>query len=261
MSAAVERCGVVEDAFQRISPYLTATTIQVAVLVGAVSVLSTFVKNIGTLTMLIPVAFFIARRTGSTPSNLFMPMAFGSLLGGIVTPVGTSPNIIVARVREEIVGEPFSMLDFTSVGICLALTGVTFLTFAWQLLPQDRKGAAPMDAAFILEDYATEARVPRGSPAIGKTVAELEPMVDDEVFMVVRERARHFAPVENSSIRADDILLIEGEPTALDRIVDKAKLKLRRSHAGSSHREFASRRSHAIADRARRAIRCPLVGG
>ena len=228
VSAAVERSGVVEDVFQRIGPYLTTTTIQVAVLVGAVAVLSAFVKNIGALTMLMPVAFFIARRTESTPSNLLMPMAFGSLLGGIVTLIGTSPNIIVSRVREQIVGEPFGMFDFTPVGICIALAGVAFLTFAWRLLPQDRKGAATMDAAFILEGYTTEARVPKDSPAIGKTVAELEAMADDEVevFMIVRGRTRHFAPAENSSVRADDILLIEGEQAALDRIVDKAKLEL-----------------------------------
>lgn len=228
VSAAVERSGVVEDVFQRIAPYLTTTTIQVAVLVGAVTVLSAFVKNIGALTMLIPVAFFIARRTESAPSNLLMPMAFGSLLGGIVTLIGTSPNIIVSRVREQIVGEGFGMFDFTPVGICIAVAGVAFLTFAWRLLPQDRKGAASMDAAFILEGYTTEARVSKDSPAIGKTVAELEALADDEVevFMIVRGRTRHFAPDEKSLVKVDDVLLIEGEQAALDRIVDKARLEL-----------------------------------
>jgi di/tricarboxylate transporter len=228
VSAAVERSGVVEDVFQRISPYLTTTTIQVAVLVGAVTVLSGFVKNIGALTMLMPIALFIARRTGGTPSNFLMPMAFGSLLGGIVTLIGTSPNIIVARVREQIVGEPFSMFDFTPVGVCIALAGVAFLAFAWRLLPQDRRGVATMDSAFILEGYATEARVPRGSPAIDKTVSQIEAMADDEaeVFMVVRDRTRHFVPKDDSLIKADDILLIEGQPSALERIIDKAKLEL-----------------------------------
>lgn len=228
VSAAIERSGVVEDAFERIAPYLTTTTIQVAVLAGAVTLLSAFVKNIGALTMLIPVAFFITRRTRSTPSNLLMPMSFGSLVGGIVTLVGTSPNIIVARVREEIVGEPFSMFDFSPVGVCIALAGVAFLTFGWRLLPQGRRGAAPIDAAFILEGYTTEARVPRASPIIGKTIAQLETIADDEVevAMIVRERTRHLTPAENLTIRADDILLIEGEPASLDRVVDKANLEL-----------------------------------
>jgi di/tricarboxylate transporter len=228
VSAAVERSGIVSDVFQRIGPYLTTTTVQVAVLVGTVTVLSGFVKNIGALAMLMPVAFFVARRNKSTPSNFLMPMAFGSLLGGIVTLIGTSPNIIVARVREQIVGEPFGMFDFTPVGICIALAGVAFLTFGWRLLPQDRKGAASMDAAFILEGYTTEVRVPRYSPAIDKTVGQLEGMADDEVevAMIVRERTRHFAPADDSVVRVDDILLIEGQTAALERIVDKAKLEL-----------------------------------
>ena len=228
VSAAVERSGIVADVFQRIGPYLTTTTVQVAVLVGTVTVLSGFVKNIGALAMLMPVAFFVARRNRSTPSNFLMPMAFGSLLGGIVTLIGTSPNIIVARVREQIVGEPFGMFDFTPVGICIALAGVAFLTFGWRLLPQDRKGAASMDAAFILEGYTTEARIPKYSPAIDKTVGQLEAMADDEVevAMIVRERTRHFAPADDSVVRADDILLIEGQPAALERIVGKAKLEL-----------------------------------
>jgi di/tricarboxylate transporter len=131
-------------------------------------------------------------------------------------------------VREEIVGELFSMFDFTPVGICIALAGVAFLAFAWRLLPQDRKGVAPMDSAFILEGYTTEARVPTASPAIDKTVSQIEAMADDEaeVFMVVRERTHHFVPEDDSLIKADDILLIEGQPSALDRIVDKAKLEL-----------------------------------
>ena len=93
-------------------------------LVGAVTLLSAFVKNIGALAMLMPVAFQLARRTGTSPSRFLMPMAFGSLLGGIVTLVGTSPNIIVSRVREEMTGEPFGMFDFTPVGAGIALAGV-----------------------------------------------------------------------------------------------------------------------------------------
>jgi len=229
VSAAVGRSGVIEDALARIGPYLTTRTIQVAVLVGTVTALSAFVKNIGALAMLMPVAFQLARKTNGSPSIYLMPMAFGSLLGGIVTMVGTSPNIIVARLRGELVGEPFGMFDFTPVGIGLAVAGVVFLAFGWRLLPRDRKAAADMDAAFTLEGYTTEASVPEDSPAVGKTVGEIEAMAEGiEVFMIVRARSRRFAPAENTPIRAGDILLIEGEPAALDRVVDKAGLKLAR---------------------------------
>jgi di/tricarboxylate transporter len=233
VSAAVGRSGVIEDALVRVAPYLTTRSIQVAVLVGTVMALSAFVKNIGALAMLMPVAFSLARKTNASPSIYLMPMAFGSLLGGIVTLVGTSPNIIVARLRAELVGEPFGMFDFTPVGLGLAVGGVVFLSLAWRLLPRDRKGASTMDAAFTLEGYTTEASVPENSLAVGKTVGELEAMADGvEVFMLVRGRAGRLVPSDNTKIKAGDILLIEGEPAALDRVVDKADLKLAREESG-----------------------------
>ena len=166
VSAAVARSGVVER-----GPHAGALSHhphrQIVALVGSVTLLSGFVKNIGALAMLMPIAFQLARRTGTSPSSLLMPMSFGALLGGIVTLVGTSPNIIVSRVREQILGEPFHMFDFTPVGAGIAIVGVIFLTFGWRLLPQDRKGAVSMDAAFNLEGYTTEVTVPEDSPAAG----------------------------------------------------------------------------------------------
>ena len=132
-------------------------------LTATVTVLSAFVKNIGALAMMMPVAFQLARRNDKPVSAVLMPMAFGSLLGGIVTLIGTSPNIIVSRVREELTGQPFGMFDFTPVGAGLAIAGVIFLSFGYRLLPRGRKGQASMDAAFNLEGYTTEAVVPEDS--------------------------------------------------------------------------------------------------
>src|ERR671917_527997 len=169
VSAAVAKSGILEAGLNRVGPYLRTTQLQIVVLVGVVTVLSAFVKNIGALAMMIPVAFQIARRTNTPPSSFLMPMAFGSLLGGIVTLIGTSPNIIVSRVREELTGQPFSMFDFAPVGALLALAGVIFLSFGYRLLPRGRKGSASMDAAFKLEGYTTEVMVPEEAPLIGKT--------------------------------------------------------------------------------------------
>ena len=90
--------------------------------------------------MLMPIAFQLARRTG-TSSSLLMPMSFGALLGGIVTLVGTSPNIIVSRVREQLLGQPYNMFDFTPVGAGIAIAGFLFLVFGWRLLPQNIQGS------------------------------------------------------------------------------------------------------------------------
>ena len=228
VSAAVARSGVVDIVLRRVSPYLSSTRMQVLGLVGAVTVLSAMVKNIGALSMLMPVAFQLARRTGTSPSHLLMPMAFGSLLGGLMTLIGTSPNIIVSQMREEITGEPFRMFDFLPVGLGLALAGVVFLAFGYRLLPPARKGAASMDAAFNISGYTAEVRIPADSPAVGMTVAELEELGEGEVNVttIIRERFRRYTPAGHWTLNVDDVLLMEGEPSALERVVAQAKLRL-----------------------------------
>jgi di/tricarboxylate transporter len=228
VSAAVAHSGVIERLIRPLSPYLTRTGMQVVVLTASVTALSAFVKNIGALAMMMPVAFQLARRNQTPVSALLMPMAFGSLLGGIVTLIGTSPNIIVSRVREEMTGQPFGMFDFTPVGIGLAIAGLVFLSFGYRLLPHGRKGQASMDAAFNVEGYTTEVLVPAESPIVGKTVGKLTEMSENDVdvLMILRKRSRRYDPAEDATFETDDILLLQGEPNALERIVGEAKLKL-----------------------------------
>ncbi|HEX9754046.1 MAG TPA: SLC13 family permease [Methyloceanibacter sp.] len=235
VSAAVARSGVVERVVRMLGPYLTTITRQIVALVGSVTLLSGFVKNIGALAMLMPIAFQLARRTGTSPSSLLMPMSFGALLGGIVTLVGTSPNIIVSRVREQILGEPFNMFDFAPVGAGIAVVGFLFLVFGWRLLPRHRKGAASMDAAFSLEGYTTEVTVTEDSPAAGVTVKALEELGEGEteVITLIRGGTRRYEPAGNVVIKPGDILILQGEPAALERIVALEKLKLTRE--GKSH--------------------------
>jgi di/tricarboxylate transporter len=230
VSTAVARSGVIETALRPLAPWLTTPTVQVFALTAVVAALSGFVKNIGALAMMMPVAFQIARKTGTPPSAMLMPMAFGSLLGGIVTLVGTSPNIIVSRVREEITGQPFGMFDFTPVGVILAIGGVAFLAFGWRLIPE-RKGAASMDAAFTLESYTTEVSVPEESEFAGKTVRELEALGegDVELLAILRRSQRNSSPSGGVKLRGGDIIILRGEPSALERVVAAAKLQLVRN--------------------------------
>jgi di/tricarboxylate transporter len=235
VSAAVARSGVIERVARALGPYLVTIHRQIVALVGSVTLLSAFVKNVGALAMLMPIAFQLARRTGTSASSLLMPMSFGALLGGTVTLVGTSPNIIVSRVREELLGEPFGMFDFTPVGAGIAIAGFLFLLFGWRLLPRDRKGAASMDAAFNLVGYTTEVTVPEDSPAAGVTVKALEELGEGEteVITLIRGGTRRYEPAGNVVLKSGDILILQGEPTALERIVALEKLRLTRE--GKSH--------------------------
>jgi di/tricarboxylate transporter len=232
VSAAVSKSGVLEVALNRVAPYIRSTQMQVVVLVAAVTLLSAFVKNIGALAMMIPVAFQMARKTRTPPSSLLMPMAFGSLLGGIVTLVGTSPNIIVSRVRDELTGEPFAMFDFAPVGLGIALAGVTFLAFGYRLLPGGRRAEASLDEALDIKDYVTEARVPASSELVGRTVADLLALAESGVRVagLVRNETRTAKPLPDAVIRENDLLLLEGEPKSLERVVAGGGLKLSREH-------------------------------
>jgi len=230
VSAAVSRSGVMEAAIAYIGPWARSTRAQVFLLVTAVTVLSAFIKNIGALAMMIPVAFQLARRTRTPPSSLLMPMAFGSLLGGLVTLIGTSPNIIVSRVRGELTGEPFEMFDFAPVGLGIAVTGVAFLTIGYRLLPGGRRATASIDEALDIKNYITEAQVLPDSVVAGQTIADLRKLAEEEVAVsaIIRNNDRRSTPLPDATIRAADTLILEGEPAALERVVARAKLKLAR---------------------------------
>ncbi|MFP5516563.1 MAG: SLC13 family permease [Alphaproteobacteria bacterium] len=226
ISAAVGRSGVVEAAMRPLAARMTTVWTQVAILAGAVTLLSAIVKNIGALAIFMPIALQVARRTGTPVSMLLMPMAFGSLLGGLMTLVGTSPNIIVSRVRAEMTGEPFHMFDFTPVGLVIAVFGVAFLAVGYRLLPKGRAAAA--GPAFNIDDYTAEARLPAGSQFVGRTVAELEAVGEGEVTLaaIVRENYRRYVPSGHWVLFADDILVLEGDTTALAELVKRAGLKM-----------------------------------
>jgi di/tricarboxylate transporter len=229
VSAAISRSGVVEILMKPLVPRMRTSAMQVAVLASAVTALSAFVKNIGALAIFIPIALQVARRTEKPASRLLMPLAFGSLLGGLITLIGTSPNIVVSRVREQISGEPFGMFDFAPVGVCLAVTGVAFLTVGWRLLPRIRKGAgATPETRFSIEDYTTEVRLPAGSPYVGKTVRDLEALGDGDVTVaaIIREGYRRYIPAGYWPLFEDDILVLEADTHALSRLVASAKLEL-----------------------------------
>ena len=228
LSTAIARSGAVETLMRPILPHLTSAQRQVWTLVAGVLLLSMVTKNVGALAIFMPIALQLARRTGTSPSTLLMPMAFASLIGGIVTLVGTSPNVIVSKVRADLTGQPFGMFDYAPVGLCVAATGFLFLCLGWRLLPRRESGARAMDAAFNLERYTTEANLPAGHPGIGGTIAELEAASDGDVRIatVLRERFRRYPASPDFRLRANDVLLLTGEPDALERFIARTGLML-----------------------------------
>lgn len=245
ISAAVQRSGVIERALRSVSKRVTSLRGQLLVLAGSVGVASALVKNIGALAMMMPAAFQMAKKSKASPSALLMPMSFASLLGGLMTLVGTSPNIIVSRSREELLGQPFGMFDYTPVGFCLLVIGLLYLSVAYRLIPADRRAAPTMGEALDIKGYVTEVIVPEGSPAIDETVAEFLDRHEHEVTITQMLRAgMRSAPEPHQTLRAGDTLILGGEPDALERAIAGDKLKLegeeRRERDGDKEKDEKS---------------------
>ncbi|PZU61513.1 MAG: SLC13 family permease [Brevundimonas sp.] len=228
VSAAFAKSGIVEMALKRVMPYLKTERSQVPVLTTAVTLLSMVTKNVGALAIMMPVALQVARRTGTPQSRLLMPMAFGAMAGGMVTLVGTSPNILVAEVRQDIVGQPFQMFDYAPVGLALTAAALAFLAFGYRLLPKDRTGALGLSAALSANAYLTEAHAPEDWPLEPTTITALSEAAGGEVkvMALIREGKRKARPRGNTVVRPGDTLLLKGGQEALEDFIDAARMKL-----------------------------------
>src|SRR6478752_5702379 len=228
ISRAIAMSGVVDSAMRRVLRILDSTTLQIGALTAAVSFLSAFVKNVGALGIFMPVAIQAAERRDRPVSRYRMPLAFGSLIGGTITQIGTSPNVLISEVRQQVVGQPYHLFDYTPVGLPLTCLAIAFLSVGWRLLPSNRRGQPSAEKRFAIEDYTSEATLPAESPMVGKTVADLEALGDNEVTVtgIIREQSHRYVPRANWTLYANDVLVLQGDPSSMQPVVDQAKLKL-----------------------------------
>ena len=189
-------------------------------IMGAIGgVLSAFMNNVAALALLMPVDIQTARKAGRNPGLSLMPLSFATILGGMVTLIGTPPNIIIASIREETLGEPFKMFDFAPVGGITAIAGLIFVALVgWRLIPT-RDGKTPGATLESYTDYLAELTVPEGSKHIGKRVSELYADADKNdvsIIGLIRDGARLYGTAKNRKLMAADVLVLEAAPEALD---------------------------------------------
>lgn len=225
---ALENSGVIDVLGKWIGRIGNNLTLQLLALTMLVAITSAFMNNVGALAILMPVTLSLARKSGNPPSLLLMPLAFGSLFGGMTTLIGTPPNIIIASLRAEASGEPFGMFDFTPVGIILAFLGILFLTLVgWRLLPK-RSGQKSKAESFRIDDYITEVEIVKESKLHGSSLGELykKSKADVQVLGIVREQKRIHAPNLDEVLLNSDIIILESDTHALKTFVDDTGLKL-----------------------------------
>jgi di/tricarboxylate transporter len=228
LSRGLVYAGVVDVVARAVARVGEKPVAQVGALSSVTMVCSAFMNNIGALALVMPVAIRLARRGRRSPSYLLMPLAFSSLLGGMVTAIGTPPNIIIASYRVSNGSPAFSMFDFTPVGLGVAVAGVLFVALVgWRLLPQ-RKANISREDLFRIKEYTSEVLVPEGTPLVGKLLRDIRTVVDVDVIVValIRGEQQLIAPSSFEFIRAGDILVIEANPADLDELVDAAALEL-----------------------------------
>jgi di/tricarboxylate transporter len=227
LSRALQNAGIADVVVRLLAPLRGREAVQIGGQAGLVAVMSGFMNNVGALALMLPVAMRNAYRDGYAPARSLMPLAFASLLGGMVTLIGTPPNLIISTFRAREVGEPFSMFDFTPVGGTVAVVGLAFVVLVgWRLLPADRRGAG--DDALDIGDYIAEARVVKDGKAWDKSLADIEALGEGEVRVagLVRGKTKRMVPPATERVRARDVLILEGEPDAIKDLIDVAGLKL-----------------------------------
>ncbi len=259
ISRALRNSGVVDLISRQITPFSKNHLAHITSLSGVVAILSAIMNNVGALALMLPVALKSAAKQKRSPSIILMPLAFASILGGMITMIGTPPNIIIStfrktqlidlktRAQEDILSpaakyfeslnvdieqfkpEEFSMLDFTPVGGAIALMGVLFITLiGWRLIPKTRDKKSIAESLFSIEEYITEIRIPAECKFIGLQIGEVEYFTKDRLTIFGQiakdESIRSFH--NEHIIKEGDRFQVKADPVDLKLMMDEYGLRL-----------------------------------
>ncbi|WP_439503915.1 SLC13 family permease [Methylophaga sp.] len=230
LGQALVNAGVVDVIARQLTRVGSHPTIQMAALTVTVAVCSGFMNNVGALALLMPVAIWMSRQSGHSPSMFLMPLAFGSLLGGCLTLIGTPPNIIIASYRAQTDSPAFGMFDFLPVGAAVTIVGVIFLVLFGRLLTPKREASNSEEELFEISSYLSELTVPEQSDYSGRSLMDLVAAVEDEaditVLALLRGEERFNTPSMYKVLQQDDVLLVEADSDSLKALTDVTGLKL-----------------------------------
>ncbi len=223
ISRGLSNSGVIELLARYVIDAGRKLAAHVAIMSGLAAGLSALMNNVAALALLMPLDLQAARKSKRSASLSLMPLSFASILGGMITLIGTPPNIIIAEFRGDALGAPYRMFDFAPVGLACAAVGVAFVALiGWRLLPADRKAKDSADALFELADYINEVRVADDSPIVGRQVRELDELAarnDVDIVGLVRRGRRVPGLARTTEIKAGDLLVIEASPDSLEEAI------------------------------------------
>ena len=252
ISRGLSNTGAVEFFTRYIKGATSSPTLHVVALSSVGGVLSTVMNNVGALALLMPVAIQSSFDAKRSPAVVLMPLAFGTILGGMATLIGTPPNIIIANYRAEITGHPFGMFDFSPVGGVVAVAGIIFVALVgWHLIPLARRSKnAPQDL-FHIQEYLTEVKVPLNSKAIGKSLSELEAATEDSdalIIGLIRGEQSIRGAAWREQIQVGDVLVLEAGPQGINKFVSTLGLELTGTQPKEDLKESEPQKSTGTSD-------------
>jgi len=202
----------------------------VALIMLAAAFCAAVMKNTTTTAMFLPVVLGIAARRNMSPSKLLMPLAFGAILGGTCTLIGTSTNLAVSGALPRYGIQPFTMFELTRVGVVIVGVGLLYMLFVGRRLLPNRKSNESLTEQYHVRQYMTEVIVLDDSPLIGKSLAEarIGDELDLTVLGILRGEAQdRIAPNPAEQIRADDLLLVQGRVEDILKVKGEAGIEIK----------------------------------
>jgi di/tricarboxylate transporter len=239
VSRGLSRSGAIEILAHRLLKSDRGIRSHIGIMSGIGAALSTVMNNVAALALLMPLDMQAARKLKRSPALTLMPLSFATILGGMVTLIGTPPNIVIATFREDSLGEAYRMFDFAPVGLVVAVVGVIYVaTVGWRLIPLSRGEQDSGQELFELEAFIFEAAIRENSPVLGQPLATLEPLAGEhgiELLGLVRRGKRLPGSALDQEVKKSDFIVLEGRPDAIDQFVGAARL----SYVGGKKREHA----------------------
>jgi len=258
ISQALRNSGVVDFISRKIAPLAKNQITHIASLSGVASICSAIMNNVGALALMLPVALKTAMKEKRSPSIILMPLAFASILGGMITMIGTPPNIIIATFREinqmnlkiealeninssaakyfvqqninieHFTPSPFGMLDFTPVGIAITFFGVIFITLiGWRLIPKESYKDPNSSSHFSIDKYITEIRIPKECKFIDLKIKDIEKFSENrlEIIGYIDENEKFSSVQNNYTIKEEDRFLVKADPVELKLMMDEYSIR------------------------------------
>ncbi len=228
ISSALVKSGVVEVLVVFLNKRSKGTTSKIMSLMLVTAILSAFMNNVGALALIMPIAIKVAKDNKLSPSILLMPVSFASLLGGMITQIGTPPNLIVSSYRVQSVGESFRFFDFAPVGITLTVVGILFtILIGWRCIP--KRKSQDEESLFNIEDYLSEVVVTESSKMVGKRLMDFSKVYKLElnVLSIVRDGRKIVAPNAFETLMTDDVLIVRAVTSELSDLIKRTGLTLK----------------------------------